>query len=66
MRRRVSAPGYGQIVFAYDEFAEQWKRDEKVLRVFLKEMSLARFSGEIGHSPRTLAKLDEYLLVTNR
>ena len=22
MRRRVSAPGYGQIVFAYDEFAE--------------------------------------------
>jgi hypothetical protein len=66
MRRRVPAPEYGQVVFAYDEFAEQWKRNEKVLKVFLKETSLARFSGEVGRPPRTLAKLGEYLLVTNR
>ena len=66
MRRTVPAPGYGQVVFAHDEFAERWKKNEKAFRVFLKEKSLARFSDEVGGSPRVLAKLDEYLFVTNR
>jgi 4-amino-4-deoxy-L-arabinose transferase-like glycosyltransferase len=65
-RRKVPAPGYGQVVFDADEFAERWKRNEKVFRVFLKEKSLLRFSSEVGASPRILAKVDEYLLVTNR
>lgn len=66
MHRMVPAPGYGQVAFSHDEFAEQWKRNEKVFRVFLRERSLVRFSGEVGGSPRILAKVDEYLLVTNR
>ena len=41
-RRRVPAAGYGKIVFTLDEFADQWKRNEKVFRVFLREKSLAR------------------------
>ena len=65
-RRPVSAPGYGKIAFTDEEFAEHWKRNERTFRVFLKEMSLARFSGEVGGRPRVLAKLDGYLLVTNR
>jgi len=66
MHRMVPAPGYGQVMLSYHEFAEQWKRNEKVVRVFLRERSLVRFSGEVGGSPRILAKVDEYLLVTNR
>ena len=65
-RRPVSAPGYGKIAFTDEEFAEHWKRNERTFRVFLKEMSLARSSSEIGGPPRVLAKLNEYLLVTNR
>ena len=65
-RRRVPATGFGQVVFNYDEFVEQWKRSEKVFRVFLKEKSLARFSGEVGGLPRILAQLDDYIFVTNR
>jgi len=42
------------------------KRNEKVFRVFLRERSLVRFSGEVGGSARILARIDEYLLVTNR
>ena len=65
-RRLAPAPGYGRVVFSYDEFARHWKRNERVFRVFLRKKSLARLTGEVGTSPRILTKIDEYLLVTNR
>jgi len=64
--RRRPAPGYGQVVFGDGEFAEQWKRNQTVFRVFLKEKSLSRLSREVDTAPRILAKLNEYFLVTNR
>jgi hypothetical protein len=66
-RRRVPAAGYGKVVFTLDEFAEHWQRNEKVFRVFLREKSLARFSRDVGTSPRVLSRINsEYFLVTNR
>jgi hypothetical protein len=65
-RRLAPAPGYGRVVFSFDEFAGHWKRNERVFRVFLRKKSLARLTGEVGTSPRILTRVNEYLLVTNR
>ena len=54
------------LVVVFSDLGGQWKCNEKVFRVFLRERSLVRFSGEVDGSPRILAKVDEYLLVTNR
>ena len=65
-RHPAPAAGYGQVLFTFEEFAEQWKKNAGPLKVFLKEKNLAKLSGEIGTSPKLLMRFDEYLLVTNR
>jgi hypothetical protein len=54
------------VVFSFNEFAAQWNRNDLVLRVFVKEKNLQRLIGDVGATPRSLAKHGEYLLVTNR
>jgi 4-amino-4-deoxy-L-arabinose transferase-like glycosyltransferase len=66
MRRPAAAAGHGQVVFSFSEFAAQWNRNDLVLRVFVKEKNLQRLIGDVGATPRSLAKHGEYLLVTNR
>ena len=65
-RHPAPAAGYGQMLFTFEEFAEQWKKNAGPLKVFLKEKNLAKLSGEIGTSPKLLMRFNEYLLVTNR
>ena len=65
-RHPAPAAGYGQVLFTFEEFAEQWKKNAGPLKVFLKEKNLAKLSGEIGTSPKLLMRFNEYLLVTNR
>jgi 4-amino-4-deoxy-L-arabinose transferase-like glycosyltransferase len=65
-RHPAPAAGYGQVLFTFEEFAEQWKKNTWPLKVFLKEKNLAKLSREIGTSPKLLMKFNEYLLVTNR
>jgi 4-amino-4-deoxy-L-arabinose transferase-like glycosyltransferase len=66
LRRVNGTAGYGQVVFSFGEFAQEWKRKDLVLRVFVKEKNLRRMTANVGAMPKMLAKFDEYLLVTNR
>jgi 4-amino-4-deoxy-L-arabinose transferase-like glycosyltransferase len=63
-RRPAPAPGFGQVLFSFKEFAERWRQNEQPLKVFVKEKNLERFSSEIGSAPKLLMKLNGYLLVT--
>jgi hypothetical protein len=65
-RRPAPAPGYGSVLFTFEEFAEQWKKDELLLKVFVKEKTLPKLHSDVGRPPKILMKFDEYLLVTNR
>lgn len=65
-RRPAAADEYGQVVYSFGEFAQQWNRRDLVLRVFVKEKNLQRLTLDVGAPPRILTKHDEYLLVTNQ
>ena len=65
-RRPAPAPGYGQVLFTFEEFAEQWHRNEQPFKVFVKEKNLANLKNDVGASPKILTRFDDYLLVTNR
>jgi 4-amino-4-deoxy-L-arabinose transferase-like glycosyltransferase len=65
-RRPAPAPGYGRVLFTFEELAEQWKKNELPLKVFVKEKTLPKLHSDIGRAPKILMKFDEYLLVTNR
>ncbi|MGH7930648.1 MAG: hypothetical protein ACREQV_22995, partial [Candidatus Binatia bacterium] len=65
-RRPAAAAGHGQVVFSFSEFAQQWKRKDLVMRIFVKEKNLRRLISNVGAAPKILTKFDEYLLVTNR
>jgi 4-amino-4-deoxy-L-arabinose transferase-like glycosyltransferase len=65
-RRPAPAPGYGQVLFTFEEFAEQWQKNERPLKVFVKEKNLAKLENDVGTSPKILRRFDDYLLVTNR
>jgi hypothetical protein len=58
------AAGFGQVVFSFQEFAERWKKNERPLKVFVREKNLDRLSSEIGSAPQLLMKVNDYLLVT--
>jgi 4-amino-4-deoxy-L-arabinose transferase-like glycosyltransferase len=64
--RRPAALGLGQVLFTFEEFARQWKRNEIIFGVFIKEKNLIRLSSDIGASPRVLSRYNDYVLVTNR
>jgi 4-amino-4-deoxy-L-arabinose transferase-like glycosyltransferase len=65
-RRPEAAGEYGQVIYSFGEFAQQWKQGDLVLRVFVKDKNLERLTRDVGAAPRILTKYDEYLLVTNR
>jgi 4-amino-4-deoxy-L-arabinose transferase-like glycosyltransferase len=65
-QRPAPAPGYGQVLFTFEEFADQWRKNELPLKIFVKEKSLAKLGSDVGNTPKILMKFDEYLLVTNR
>jgi hypothetical protein len=65
-QRPVTSAAYGQILFTFDEFAQEWKRNTQDLRVFVKEKNLSRLGNDVGAPPRMLLRFKEYALVTNR
>lgn len=65
-RRPAPAAGHRQVVFTFEEFAEEWKKNELSFRVFLKEKDLPRLSSKVGVIPKTLMSLHDVVLVSNR
>ena len=66
-QRRPSSPAeYGQVLFTFEEFAEQWRRSELALRVFVKEKNLTRLRNNVGDPLQIVARYNGYVLVANR
>lgn len=57
---------FGDAVFNFDEFRQKWQNATVPLLVIVKEKNLARLAQTVGESPKTLAAVDEYLLLTKR
>ena len=65
--RRLTLPsGVDQVLFTFEEFAQQWRRNELLLRVFVNKKNLAALTRDVGASPRVLTQYEDYVLVTNR
>ena len=58
------APGYGKVLFDFDEFGKAWKETEKRLLVFLEERNLSRLEGQTGVRFRVLTRVTGYVLVS--
>ena len=65
-RRPKAAAGYGPVFFTFEEFAQQWKKNDRTLRVLVKEKNLPQLSADIGAVPTKVMKFDNYLLVSSR
>ena len=65
-KRPIPARGYGQILFTFEEFAAEWKKNQLPLRIFLKEKSLPRLTRELGAVPKSLMRFGDIVLISNR
>ena len=65
-RRPMAAAGYGPVFFTFEEFADQWKKNETTFRVLVRDKGLSRLGADIGVMPRNVLSFDKYMLVTNR
>jgi 4-amino-4-deoxy-L-arabinose transferase-like glycosyltransferase len=63
--RPAAAAGYGPVIFTFEEFAEQWKKNDVTLRVLVREKTFWQLSSDIEIMPKRLIKFD-YYLVSNR
>jgi len=60
------APGYGQVLYTFEEFSELWQANGAKLLVFVEEKNLPRLAERVATAPRVLVKVDDVALVTNR
>jgi len=60
------AAGFGQVLFTFEEFSEEWKAAKQPLLVFLKQRQMARLLRQGGDTPRELTTVGEFILVSNR
>ena len=65
-QRPATSSNYGPILFTFEQFAEEWKRNTQTFRVLLKQKYLARLSSDTGAAPKVLVTFKEYILVSNR
>jgi len=65
-KRPEPAPGYGQILFTYEEFAELWKTSKHRFAVFVDSGAVDRFELLVGSRPKILLKVGETVLVENK
>lgn len=65
-KRPEPAPGYGQILFTYEEFAKLWKTSAHRLVVFVDHGAVDRFELLVGSPPKILLSVGETVLVENK
>jgi 4-amino-4-deoxy-L-arabinose transferase-like glycosyltransferase len=64
--RPAAAAGNGPILFTFEEFAQEWKKTDKTLRVLVREKNLSQLSANIGAVPAQVMTFNDYVLVSNR
>jgi len=65
-KRPQPAPGYGRVLYTFEEFSELWKPFGEKLLVFIEEKNLPRLAEQVATVPKVLVKVDDIVLVTNR
>ncbi|MGE5301722.1 MAG: ArnT family glycosyltransferase [Alphaproteobacteria bacterium] len=65
-KRPAAAAGYGPVLFTFEEFADEWKKADKTLRVLVRQKNLSQLSANIGAVPDKVTKFDNYLFVSSR
>ncbi|HXK29932.1 MAG TPA: glycosyltransferase family 39 protein [Candidatus Binatia bacterium] len=64
-KQPAPAPGYGPVLFTFEEFAKEWKEAKQPLLVFLKQRQISRLLRQGGVIPRELTRVGEFILVGN-
>ncbi|MBI2229253.1 MAG: glycosyltransferase family 39 protein, partial [Deltaproteobacteria bacterium] len=65
-KQPTPALGFGPVLFTFEEFAKEWKEAKQPLLVFLKQRQLSRLLRQGGDTPRELARVGEFVLVSHR
>lgn len=65
-KRHDPVTPWGKAIFNLDDFAKQWKTRRQPFLVILKDKNLNQLAETIGETPKPLARVDEYVLVSNR
>jgi 4-amino-4-deoxy-L-arabinose transferase-like glycosyltransferase len=64
--RPATAAGYGPVLLTFEQFAQEWTKNDKKLRVLVREKNFRQFSANVGTVPSKVMKFDNYALVSNR
>jgi 4-amino-4-deoxy-L-arabinose transferase-like glycosyltransferase len=64
--RPEPAPGYGQILLTFEEFAELWKTSKHRFVVFVDGGAVDRFEQLVGSPPKILLSVGDTVLVGNK
>ena len=64
-KQPAPAPGYGPVLFTFEEFAKEWKDGKQPLLVFLKRRQISRLLPQGGDIPKELTRAGEFVLVSN-
>jgi 4-amino-4-deoxy-L-arabinose transferase-like glycosyltransferase len=64
-RDRPETP-WGKALYTFEEFRQIWTDPGRRLVVIVKEKNIPRMKRRIGASPTELARVDEYVVVTNQ
>lgn len=65
-KRHDPVTPWGKAIFNLDDFGEQWKRRTQPFLVIVKDKNLKQLAETIGETPKPLARVQEYVLVSNR
>ena len=65
-KRHDPVTPWGKAIFNLDDFAKQWKTRRQPFLVILKDKNLNQLAETIGETPKPLARVTEYVLVSNR
>jgi 4-amino-4-deoxy-L-arabinose transferase-like glycosyltransferase len=64
--RPATAAGYGPVLLTFEQFTQEWTKNDKKLRVLVREKNFRQFSANVGTVPSKVMKFDNYALVSNR
>jgi len=64
-KRPPPVRGRGQIIFSFEEFTAEWKKNDRRLLIFVKEKVLPRLTKELGEAPKAYRKFGDVVLVSN-
>ena len=64
-KQPAPAPGFGPVLFTFEEFAKEWKNGKRPLLVFLKQRQMSRLLRQGGDIPKELTRVGEFILVGN-